>query len=204
MSESRARVVLLAGPSGSGKSFVARQTGLPILYLDDFYKDGDDPTLPCVDGRPDWESPRSWDATSAVRTIVELCTTGQATVPVYSIGTDRRVGGTMLDLGGAPLFVAEGIFAAEIVAECARLDVLAAAFAVRRHRAVTFVRRLARDLAERRKPPALLIRRGLTLYTNEPRVLARQAALGALPAGRRAIERAIAALRTAPVEAAQR
>ncbi|HEX6498304.1 MAG TPA: ATP-binding protein [Micromonosporaceae bacterium] len=160
--------------------------------------------MPRLDGRPDWESPQSWDAAAAVDAIVTLCTTGQATVPVYSIGADRRVGGTRLELDGAPLFVAEGIFAAEIVAECARLDVLAAAFAVRRHRAVTFVRRLTRDLAERRKPPALLVRRGLTLYANEPRVLARQAALGALPAGRRAIERAVAALLTAPVEAVQR
>lgn len=31
-----ARVVLLAGPSGSGKSYVARRSGLPVLALDDF------------------------------------------------------------------------------------------------------------------------------------------------------------------------
>ena len=47
------RVVLLAGPSGTGKSSLAALTGLPILRLDDFYKDGDDPTLPTVEGSSD-------------------------------------------------------------------------------------------------------------------------------------------------------
>lgn len=34
------RVVLLAGPSGSGKSPLARASGLPVITLDDFYRDG--------------------------------------------------------------------------------------------------------------------------------------------------------------------
>ena len=62
------RVVLLAGPSGSGKSSLAAVTGLPVLRLDDFYKEHDDPSLPLVDGSSDidWDSPRSWDADAAV------------------------------------------------------------------------------------------------------------------------------------------
>ncbi len=40
------RVILLAGPSGSGKSTIVRAAGLPMVYLDDFYKSGSDPTLP--------------------------------------------------------------------------------------------------------------------------------------------------------------
>lgn len=44
----RAQVVVLAGPSGAGKSRSAERLGLPILRLDDFYKDGDDPTLPRI------------------------------------------------------------------------------------------------------------------------------------------------------------
>jgi len=76
-----ARVVLLAGPSGSGKSYVARRSGLPILSLDDFYKDAGDPTLPRLDGQVDWESPDSWDASAAVRAVCHLAATGTADVP---------------------------------------------------------------------------------------------------------------------------
>src|SRR5215218_7765365 len=112
-----ARVVLLAGPSGSGKSYVARRTGLPVLCLDDFYKDGHDPTLPCAQNQVDWESPASWDAASAVDVISNLAARGQANVPVYDISRSRRVAERTLKLNDHPLFIAEGIFAAEIVEE---------------------------------------------------------------------------------------
>ncbi len=41
-----ARVVLLAGPSGTGKSHLAELVGLPVVRLDDFYRDGDDDAMP--------------------------------------------------------------------------------------------------------------------------------------------------------------
>jgi uridine kinase len=176
------KVVLLAGPSGSGKSYIARRTGLPVLCLDDFYKDGDDPTVPRKGGAADWESPRSWDATDAVETITRLAAIGRAEVPVYAIGADRRVASRVLDLEGSPLFIAEGIFAAEIVYECRRRGLLAGAYALRRPRGMTFARRLVRDLVERRKPPAVLLRRGVALLRAEPRVLSRARDLGCEPA----------------------
>ncbi|TBL27370.1 ATP-binding protein, partial [Verrucosispora sp. SN26_14.1] len=157
------RVVLLAGPSGSGKSYVARQTGLPVLCLDDFYKNGDDPSLPRRDGQIDWESPASWDAETAVEVITRLAMDGRADVPVYAINEDRRVANRPFELADSPLFVAEGIFAAEIVEECRLRGVLAGAYALRRPRGATFLRRLARDLAEQRKGPRVLLRRGVTL-----------------------------------------
>ncbi len=176
------RVILLAGPSGSGKSYIAQRTGLPVLCLDDFYKDGDDPTLPRHDGLVDWDSPRSWDAGAAVETIARLARDGKAEVPVYAIGADRQVATRTFEVAGSPLFVAEGIFAAEIVDECRRRGLLAGAYALRRPRGATFLRRLARDLAEQRKAPRVLLRRGLALLRAEPAVLRRQAGLGARPA----------------------
>ncbi|SCG41446.1 uridine kinase [Micromonospora halophytica] len=177
--EYRHRVVLLAGPSGSGKSYIAQRTGLPVLCLDDFYKDGDDPTLPRHDGLVDWDSPESWDAGTAVETIARLAHEGKAEVPVYAIGADRRVATRPFQVTGSPLFIAEGIFAAEIVEECRRRGLLAGAYALRRPRGTTFVRRLARDLAEQRKAPKVLIRRGVALLRAEPAVLRRQTGLGA-------------------------
>ena len=42
----RYEVILLAGPSGSGKSRLAAMAGCPRLNLDDFYFDADHPGLP--------------------------------------------------------------------------------------------------------------------------------------------------------------
>lgn len=190
-----ARVVLLAGPSGSGKSYVARRTGLPVLALDDFYRGGGDPALPRLpSGLVDWDDPASWNADEAVATIVRLCTERTAEVPVYAIGADRRTGTHVLNLGDAALFVAEGIFAAEIVAACRDAGVLAAAVTLRRTRQITYVRRLARDLRERRKAPGVLVRRGWALMRAESAVLARQTELGCAPHNAHDTLRAVRAL----------
>ncbi|HET6152075.1 MAG TPA: ATP-binding protein [Marmoricola sp.] len=173
-----ARVVVVAGPSGAGKSRLTRRLGLPALNLDDFYKNGDDPTLPCLEltgGDPitDWDDPASWNAADAVATITALCRTGAAQVPTYDIATSRRTGTTTLQLDGAHFLVAEGIFAQEVVAVCRRLGLLADAVCVTQHPLVTFVRRLSRDLREHRKPPFYLLRRGLHLALAQRKVVAR-------------------------------
>ena len=56
---------------------------------------------------------------------------------------------------------------------------LADALCVRQNRTVTALRRFLRDLAERRKPPHILVRRGLALWRDEPRVVAEAEAHGA-------------------------
>ncbi len=186
----RTRVVLLAGPSGSGKSSLAARLGLPTLCLDDFYKDGDDPSLPSTDlpgdhgsRMVDWDHPDSWDADRALAALVRLATTSVTDVPVYDIPTSRTVAVRRIDVGDAPLVVAEGIFAAELVAACERAGILADALCLTLRPSVTFWRRLVRDLRESRKPPLTLLRRGWALLRAEPSVVARQVALGATPAG---------------------
>ncbi|MEU9398551.1 uridine kinase [Streptomyces sp. SID4985] len=183
---SPARVVLLCGPSGSGKSLVAALSGLPVLRLDDFYKEGEDPTLPLVDGSADidWDHPLSWDADVAVAAITRLCATGSTPVPVYDISRSARTGEDTLDIGRTPLFVAEGIFAAEIVERCRELGVLADALCLTRGPLTTFRRRFLRDLKEGRKSVPFLLRRGWRLMRTERVIVTRQVSLGAHPCGR--------------------
>ncbi|GGZ04480.1 ATP-binding protein [Streptomyces olivaceoviridis] len=181
-----ARVVLLCGPSGSGKSLVAARSGLPVLRLDDFYKEGDDPTLPLVEGSSDidWDHPESWDADVAVEAIARLCATGSTPVPVYDISLSARTGEEALHIGRTPLFIAEGIFAAEIVERCRELGLLADALCLSRGPATTFRRRFLRDLKEGRKSVPFLLRRGWRLMRAERSIVARQVSLGAHPCDR--------------------
>ncbi|MFH8568969.1 uridine kinase [Streptomyces sp. NPDC017993] len=178
-----ARVVLLTGPSGSGKTSLAALTGLPVLNLDDFYKEATDPTLPQLPdgGGADWDSPLSWDAGAAVAAIEALCRTGRTTVPVYDISVSARVGEAEMGLTGAALFIAEGIFAADVIAGCRSAGLLADALCLRGRPTTTFRRRLARDLREGRKSAPYLVRRGLRLLRNERTIVARHSALGAHP-----------------------
>ncbi|MFF8725313.1 uridine kinase [Streptomyces sp. NPDC015171] len=183
---SPARVVLLCGPSGSGKSLVAARAGLPVLRLDDFYKEGDDPTLPLVPGSSDidWDHPQSWDADVAVAAITRLCATGSTQVPVYDLARSARTGEETLHIGRTPLFIAEGIFAAEVVERCRELGVLADALCLTRGPVTTFRRRFLRDLKEGRKSVPFLLRRGWRLMRAERSIVTRQVSLGAHPCDR--------------------
>jgi uridine kinase len=178
-----AQVIVIAGPSGSGKTRLCRRLGLPVLNLDDYYKDGDDPSLPVVDlagGAPivDWDDPESWSAADSLLAIETLCRQGSVDVPTYDISQSRRTGHHCLELHGSAYFVAEGIFAQEVVATCRRSGLLADAICLTQHPAVTFLRRLSRDLREHRKPPWVLVRRGLHLLRQQGQVVAHAERLG--------------------------
>jgi uridine kinase len=179
-------VIVLAGPSGSGKSHLAERLGLPVLRLDDFYRDGDDPALPRItegsnSGLVDWDDPGSWLCDEAVAALSTLCHSGTVETPVYSISANGRTGTRTLSLAGAPLVVAEGIFAHHVVGRLREAGLLAAAYCLRQHPVVTFWRRLTRDLREHRKPPLVLVRRGLALARDQRHIVAEAVAAGCTP-----------------------
>lgn len=181
-----ARVLVLAGPSGAGKSRLATRLherhGWPVVQLDDFYREGTEAGLPMSPlGLPDWDDVGSWDLPAALTALEQLCREGRADMPVYDISTSSVQGCHTVDRAGAPLVLAEGIFAAHTVHGLRERDLLAGAWCIRNRPWVTFGRRLARDLAERRKPPLTLWRRGHALRRAEPGIVADQQALGAEP-----------------------
>lgn len=161
-------MVLLAGPSGSGKSRVTRRAGMPSVNLDDFYRDADAPGLPRIRGLVDWDALPSWDVEAALAVLIALCRTGSAEIPVYDIPANRRVGSRRLKLGSAPALLAEGLFAADLVPSCQALGLRVQALYLDPPRGRTLVLRLLRDLREHRKPLAVLVRRGLSLWRSEP------------------------------------
>jgi len=198
----RTRVVILAGPSGSGKSRLAARLAAhhhwPIVRLDDFYRDQDDPDLPMSAGLgiPDWDDPRSWNGEAALAALRTLVDTGSCEIPIYDLPTSRAVGTTTLTAGPGDLILTEGIFAAELIGPLRVEGLLHSGWCIiHRHPGVNFLRRLARDLRERRKPPHILVRRGWALMRSEPSVIERQRKLGATCARATVVEDTLAAHR---------
>ena len=117
-----ARVIVLAGPSGAGKSRLAERLGLPVLRLDDFYKDGGDPTLPRITeganaghrrlGRPRLLAARGRAGARSRSCAARAGPRCRSTTSPRTAAAARRSSTS----AGTPLFVAEGIFAQEIVA----------------------------------------------------------------------------------------
>lgn len=194
------RVVLLCGPSGSGKTHIAVRSGLPVFRLDDFYKDAGDPSMPYSAelGIPDWDDVGTWHADRAVEALDALCREGRVEVPAYDIALSRAVGTSVFECTGAPALVAEGVFAAEIVADCRARGILADAVVLHRPPWKNFVRRFVRDLAERRKPPLTLWRRGRLLMHDEPAMVATATAKGCRPLDARELATLLADLATTP------
>lgn len=191
MADGRAKLVLLAGPSGSGKSRLVALAGCPQVNLDDFYRDEADPANPRTtttvgaheEPAVDWDDVGSWDADAAVAALVSLCTTGGAEVPEYDIATSRRTGSRRVELAGARTFVAEGLFAPDVVRACREAGLEMDALYLDRPRAQTLLFRFVRDVSEHRKPLPVLLRRGLALFRAEPAIRARALACGCRPVG---------------------
>ena len=180
----RDRVILLTGPSGAGKSRLAARLnaahGWPVIRLDDFYRELTDPGLPRSPiGIPDWDHPDSWNAGAAIVALRQLVDEGATEVPVYDIGTSSVTGRHTVTAGPTACIVAEGLFAARLIAPLRAEGLLADALCVRQNRYLTAGRRFVRDLAERRKPPHILVQRGWALLKDEPQVISAAMALGA-------------------------
>ena len=191
---SKARVVILTGPSGSGKTSLSTRTGIPSLSLDHFYRDDNEPGMPIMRaGIIDWDDPASWNADDAVAALIDLCRTGRADIPIYDIPTNRRTALRQMVLDPAePLFIAEGIFAAELVHRLEDEGILADAICIARSPLRNMWFRLLRDMGEARKPVPVLLMRGVKLAREEPAKVRLWVEQGCRPVG--SLDEAAAAL----------
>jgi uridine kinase len=96
------------------------------------------------------------------------------------------VGSHLLSLDGATCLTAEGIFAIDFLAVCRAAGVATEAIYIDRPGAVVFWLRLRRDLSKKRKPPMILLRRGLALWQAQPALRRKAMAAGFTPMSMRA------------------
>lgn len=178
-------LTLLGGSSGSGKSYLAERYGRPHIELDNFYRelseDSPHTPLPRTDyNEVDWDHPGTWNCDAAVESVLRLLRTGSMDVPRYAISTSSYTGHSTVVMAGGPA-VAEGIFVDEIRAPLIAHGVDVRAYYIDVSPITTAVRRLVRDVRERRKPLPFLLRRGWALYRAEGSVRRRYLEAGFVP-----------------------
>ncbi len=177
-------LILVAGPSGSGKSRLTRLSGLPQLRLDDFYRDEGEEGMPMIEFAgapiPDWDDPRSWNTDAALEAVRLLMTTGEATIPKYDISQSRAVGTHTVTVNSTAL-IAEGLFAAEMAKACRKAGIDVLAIWLDRHKTTNFLRRFIRDVKGHRKPVPVLIHRGFELARREQQLRHDALAAGFVP-----------------------
>lgn len=92
------QMILLAGPSASGKTTTAHKIAKTIIAqgrkaevvsLDDFYRNRADIPL-CEDGKPDLESVYALDLDIMEKCFRQLLDTGEALIPCYDFHVSRR------------------------------------------------------------------------------------------------------------------
>ncbi|MFY9679588.1 uridine kinase family protein [Glutamicibacter protophormiae] len=168
MPSSSTPVILIGGPSGSGKSYLAARFGNPHLPLDEFYRqlseDGHPVAFPRTPyGEVDWDHPATWNMDAALKAVNELLESGNTMVPNYSISTSSYDGHRRISGNGGPI-IAEGIFLSEILEPLRAQGIDVQAYYVDEPALLTTIRRFVRDVSERRKPVLFLLKRGYALF----------------------------------------
>jgi len=113
------KLVLLAGPSASGKTTTAQKIAEALgtqdtrahrISLDDFYLEAENmPRLP--DGVPDIESVYALDLPLLRETLRSLMETGRGDIPHFKFGAGGRTGYVPLEIGLEDTIVLEGLHA---------------------------------------------------------------------------------------------
>jgi uridine kinase len=144
-------LVLIAGGSGSGKSYVASHIATEdtiLIHMDDFYLSEDDPRIPLRSGRPDWESRDSVDMAELCTAVENILKRIPTSIPRYDMQQSRRCGEQIINPLNARIVIVEGVFVFDLfpaqAALIMRLLLVCPPIPL-------FFRRIRRDLHEKRR-----------------------------------------------------
>ncbi len=178
-SGSHRHVVLLSGPSSSGKTTTSKKLSdefrkhgadVQLISMDDFYL-GAEFVRKLPDGRPDFEAVDALDIPLIKSSIEKLVTTGECVIPQYDFSASRRSDKTKyITLGPDSVIIMEGIHALNpIFSEGqSKNKVVKVYTAVKQgikdnedyvltNREIRFIRRIVRDYHFRKVDPAYMI-----------------------------------------------
>lgn len=113
------RIILLAGPSASGKTttanklketYIEKGHNAIVISLDDFYKDRED--LPIINGSPNPEVIEALEVEMIHQALESVIETGKANLPSYDFVKGKRLDKQkQIDVNGDGILIVEGIHA---------------------------------------------------------------------------------------------
>lgn len=177
--EGNRRVILLSGPSSSGKTTASkklidifRNHGIEasLISMDDFYL-GIDHVRFLKDGKPDFESIDALDIPLIKSTIEKLSTTGECIIPKYDFSKSKRSDKTReIKLSSNSVIIMEGIHALNPVFSdgMSKEKVMKIYISVKQgikdnedyvltNREIRFIRRFVRDYQFRHIDPRIML-----------------------------------------------
>lgn len=113
------KVVLLSGPSSSGKTTTSKKLALYLktlglnpkpLSLDDYFLNREDTPLD-ENGKPDYESLRAIDVKLFNNQITKLLKGNKVTIPTYDFITGKKTYNKNMQLGSNDILIIEGLHA---------------------------------------------------------------------------------------------
>lgn len=113
------KVILLSGPSSSGKTTTSKKLALYLktlglnpkpLSLDDYFLNRDDTPLD-ENGKPDYESLRAIDVKLFNNQITKLLKGNKVTIPTYDFISGKKIYNRQLELAENDILIIEGLHA---------------------------------------------------------------------------------------------
>ncbi len=113
------KVILLSGPSSSGKTTTSKKLALYLktlglnpqpLSLDDYFLNRDDTPLD-ENGKPDYESLRAIDVKLFNNQITKLLKGNKVTIPTYDFISGKKIYNRQLELAENDILIVEGLHA---------------------------------------------------------------------------------------------